>query len=120
MSKALDDLQVSQGAAIYYTTEFRDTIEDHLSFLKNHDRTTIMMVENIDAVRYQFDLGGLLLSYGVPVYLHWIIARMNDYTAVQGYPIKLDPVTGTYRLLVPDSTAIDSIVQLHNTRNTIA
>ena len=120
MSSALEELTVSAGPAIYYTNEFRDTIEDHLSFLKNHDSTAVMDINNIDAVRYQFDLSGLLLSYSVPVNLHWIIARMNGYTSLHGANIQKDPVTGTYQLLIPDNNVIDGIAQIHNTRNTIA
>lgn len=119
MSSQLDAITASAGPEIYYTDAFRDTIEDHLMYLKNHPTTTMMMIENSDVLRYRFDLGGLLHTYSVPVHMHWIIARMNGYTSLHGDSIKKNTVTDSYQLLVPDASIVDGIAQMHNTRNTI-
>lgn len=67
---------VQQSPDIYYNEGFRQTIEDHLTWLK--PRCNTMKVEPWKAVAFHRDLSSYLLDAGYPLGLHWIIMRLND------------------------------------------
>jgi len=76
----------TEGADLYYTTGFRDVLEDHLELFKAHTGTTTQAVEPNVAYRFEYDLGGYLTSLEVPLHLHWLTMRMNGwYSEIEFY-----------------------------------
>lgn len=101
----IDNLMYNEGPNIYYDSTFRNTLEDHLTFLKTHPRTTSIPIDALKAYKYEFDLFGLLMYYGVSPHLHWIIMRMNKMI------VPTDADATIEELLIPDATTLDRIRQ---------
>lgn len=89
------------GPDVYYTVEFRKTIEDHMTYLRTHTDTTILTVEPFIAYKYRGDLYRVLHHYNASAYLHWIIMRMNNWTS----PTDFNENVTT--LMVPSPTVIE-------------
>lgn len=110
----INDLMLSAGPSIYYDDSFRNVLEDHLWYLKNHSSTSVLSIEPIKAYKYEYDLYGLLNNYSINMNLHWIIMRLNNMT---------DPTEVTRdlkMLLIPDIRVIEQIRQSHMTTRRIA
>jgi hypothetical protein len=86
---AVDTMLTAQGAAVYYTDAFRNVLEDHMTYLRKATSTTVMNVDPIKAYRFELDLDGLLLDMGIPLYLHWVVMRMNNLSSPQQVPADL-------------------------------
>lgn len=110
---ALKDLMRDDGSAIYYDPVFRGVLEDHLSYLRALTSTTRLAVPPGEAYRFEFDLYGFLAKYGVPVQLHWVTMRMNNYTSPEEFTGEVS------ELLIPDHTVVDRIRQSHQTSRRI-
>lgn len=111
---SINELMLSAGPNIYYDDSFRNVLEDHLWYLKNHASTNVLSIEPIKAYKYEYDLYGLLNSYSINMNLHWIIMRLNNMT---------DPTEVTRdlkMLLIPDIRVIEQIRQSHMTTRRIA
>lgn len=103
----VDTLMIDAGADIYYDQGFRNVLEDHMSYLRNHATTHAIAVEPIQAHKYRFDLFGLLSDCNVPPYMHWLVMRMNKMTA----PTEAN--TDLSVLLIPNFTTVDHIRQAY-------
>lgn len=86
---AVDTYLTAQGTGAYYTDDFRNVLEDHMTYLRGAASTTVMNVDPIKAYRFEFDLDGLLLDMGIPLYLHWTVMRMNNFSSPQDVPADL-------------------------------
>jgi hypothetical protein len=109
----ITDLMVDAGADIYYDEAFRRVLEDHMSYLKSHPTTHTVAVEASKAYKYEGDLFGLLTAYLQPVYLHWVIMRMNGFTS----PLEASREISSF--IAPDQKVINQIRQSHVTRRRI-
>lgn len=107
----INKLEIPAGANVYYEADFRIAIEDHLQFLKIHPETTSLDIESVYAYKYFGDMSGLLTHYKYPVYMHWIIMRVNGYNDFT--EVGEDAVT----LLIPSSNAIERIRAIYKTKN---
>nr|DAT18040.1 MAG TPA: baseplate wedge protein [Caudoviricetes sp.] len=88
--------------AIYNLPEWRNTVEDHLLVLKR--QSTIHPVEPVDSYRFHQDLSAYLFHVNIPIHLHWIIMRVNDYL------YNWDFEEGTEFLLIPDENSIMNLM----------
>ena len=104
---SIDSLMAIQGASVYYGPSFRNVLEDHLTYLKGLDSTTVINVEPIVAYKYEFDLYSLLFYYDIPMHLHWLVMRLNGFTS------PTEATADITSLLIPDSTVVDQIRQSH-------
>lgn len=86
---AVDSYLVDDGGDIYYDDDFRNVLEAHMTYLRSASSTTVMNVDPHDAYVYEFDLNGLLLKMGIPLKLHWVVMRMNNYRSPQNVPADL-------------------------------
>lgn len=102
---AIDKLMIPIGADIYYTDNFHNVLEDHMTYLRGLASTTKQEVEPIDVVRYQADFFGLLVKFGVRAELHWVVMRMTGLTSPSDVPEDLAFV------LIPDDAEITRLVQ---------
>lgn len=109
----VDALMVDAGPSIYYDSAFRNVLEDHMTYLREHPQTMQLAVEPTQAYRFEADLFGLLSYYNVPVQFQWIVMRMNKMTS----PTDAHPEITL--LLVPDHNVIEHIQQSHKTKRRI-
>lgn len=70
-------LQIPNGNLDMNLSEFKEILEDHLTFFINDSQTTTIMLSDMEEYRYRGDFQGLLVSKNVDVDLHWIIMRMS-------------------------------------------
>lgn len=105
------NLEINAGSNVHYEQAFRIVLEDHLQYLKTHAETYVINVESIYAFKYAGDLSGLLLHYNIPVYLHWVIMRMNGFSSFtqMGEEAK--------DLLIPATNVIEQIRSVYKTKN---
>lgn len=107
----INQLEMDSGADVYYESRFRIAIEDHLQYLKTHPETTTQEVESKYAFKYSGDMSGLLTLYRYPVYMHWIIMRMNGYSDFTQLTEEAS------QLLIPSSNAVERIRAVYKTKN---
>ena len=69
----------SEGADIFYDSDFRSVLEDHVPLLRDDAATEIVNVKSNVAYKFEYDLTGYLSSIDVPHYLHWITMRINGW-----------------------------------------
>lgn len=84
MSKLLT-LMGESGPDIYYTPQFRQIVEDHLTYLKDHPSTETITIDPQTAVRGDGDLVSVLLDYTIPKHQHWMIMRLNGMSSPMDY-----------------------------------
>lgn len=92
---------------IYFTESFRQVIEDHLTYLKNHESSEMIEISNQVAHKFHGDLTGVLQSYNIPMWMHWTIMRMNNMNSVSEY--RDDIVI----LQVPLRETLTAIMKIH-------
>jgi hypothetical protein len=110
MKMALVNLMVDPGPDIFYNPEFRNVLEDHMTFLReNHSH--VVMVRPDQAFQWRGDFFGLLGNLNqekVPRQYHWLVMRLNQYTSPTQF------TEDTPAILVPDYSVIEKIAQSHN------
>ena len=109
MTMPIVNLMVDSGPTLLYGADVHVTLESHMSFMRAHPSTSMLQLDPRDAYKYEADLNGLLEHLKVPLELHWIIMRLNDYTSP--YEFQSD----TEALMIPPESVVKSIKQLLNT-----
>lgn len=99
------------GDDVYYDSGLRIDLEDHMTYLRTHPSTTKVIVDPVYAYKYAGDLSSLLLHYNVPIYLHWVIMRLNNFTSFADSTDKLST------LLIPDTSEIERIRRSYQTQH---
>lgn len=110
----IDNLMSSEGDQIYYTEAFRNVLEDHMPFFRNHPSTKYVSITPAYAYANDKDFIGLLNTLNVPRYLHWLIMRMNDLSSPQDF----DGLT--LSIITPDPTLVQRIKAAHTADNRIS
>lgn len=93
----------NDGPPVYYTVGFRQLIEDHLEYLKQNNRSTLISINQKDLHKYEFDLIGLLKEYRLPRHMHWIVMRLNGFTSPDQFN---ESITS---LWIPDPSEIERL-----------
>lgn len=112
MSK-IDYMANTQADEGYLRLAFKRVIEDHLTYLKNHEETKFVPVEPILVDRFDFDLIRIFNNLKIPPNLHWVVARMNNFDNYHNVP------KDTAGFLVPDAKVISRLYQLNLSTNYI-
>lgn len=99
----ITNLVATQGPAVYYNGDFRNVLETHLKYLREHSDTVVLGLEPHDTYKYEGDLNGLLRKLGIPNQYHWLVMRMNDFNTVT----EIDNTTTS--LLYPSTQLINEI-----------
>ena len=94
-----------QSQEIYYLHAWRNTIEDHLSWLKK--RAELHRVNPNKAYVFQNNLSAYLQDMNIPFKHHWIIMRMNNM--MYNWDFKED----TQILLMPTDSDIDYLTNCY-------
>ncbi len=102
----LDQFLKEAVPAVVYDESFMDVLEDHLTWFKTSSKTTTVAVTPNQADVYSFDLAGLLIALNVPLRVHWLVMRMNDYTSFCENDNTLTS------LLLPDLATFDQLSQV--------
>lgn len=95
------------GPDIYYDGKFRQILEDHLHYLKQHPTTEEITVDAQSAVRGDGDLISVLIDYDIPRHLHWLIMRINGMTSPMDY--RSDQTS----LLIPPQGLVEKLIKRH-------
>jgi hypothetical protein len=98
---------ISAGADIHYDKAFRDMLESHLEYLREHPKTRTIQVDPQRALVYEGDLFGFFLEARIEMQLHWVSMRVSGLFS----PHDFTPETGN--LLIPDSGELESLRQAH-------
>lgn len=102
-SMSINDLSSGTDQSVYYDPDFRNVLEDHITYLKLVQTTTTREIPPGYAARYRGNFYMFLQSQGIQQYMHWVIMRMNDMTS----PTQFDESMTTY--LIPDVTTLSQI-----------
>ena len=70
---------VNQGEQIFYTSKYRQMIEDHVIFLRNHKTVTTVSLAPMLSYRYMADFYGLLFHLNLQPEFHYSVLRLNGY-----------------------------------------
>lgn len=108
MKNSIESLIKTFPGDPFNTEEFRNMIEDHLSWLINHPTTRTLTVTAHQVDVYDFDWIGLLNNVKVQPDLHWITIRMNGGTSFTDVPSNLRAI------LMPDYTIIQNLIMLNS------
>lgn len=95
-----------EGPDVYYNSSFRDVLEQHLTFLREHEGARTIEVSTREMEKFKQDLYNFLSLKGVDGYLHWITMRVNGWLS----PIEFE---GKDSILVPSKHAVNRIKQLY-------
>lgn len=106
MQASIERLAATPAANTYDDPAFRAILEDHLTWLINHDGTNTKPVTAHQVDVFDFDWIGLLQDLSVPADLHWITIRMNGGKSLTDVPQSLRA------LRVPSTSALQNLVQL--------
>ncbi len=108
----IDDRMYSPGADVYYSKEFRDTLESHMDYFRKSSQTRILEVDQHKANVYDGDLFGFLLYSKIEPYLHWVIMRVNNMFS----PFEFGP--GVTNLMIPQDTLVEQLRQSQKSTGT--
>lgn len=94
---------------IYYTEAIMNMLEQHIPYLLQGNRTTTIQVEVQRAHQYEYDFYGLLLTFNIPRWMHWITMRLNGMTSPDEYRATMTSI------LIPDSTVLERLKSVEST-----
>lgn len=100
-----------QGPELFYNQDFRDVLEQHVDWLKNHASTQRVTVNPEDSYKFERDFYGLLAKMNIKPEYYWVTARVNGYTS------SLDFLAEPY-ILVPSENTVDGIKRMYEASNT--
>lgn len=110
----INSLEQATAAAPYFDPEFCAVLEDHMSYLRTHPKTTAIAVEAERVYVYQFDLFGLFNALKIEKNLHYIVMRLAGMTS----PTDLKEGMLEY-LLVPEPNTVNHIRTSHQSTRRI-
>lgn len=103
----VDSLMTPDGAAVFYSDGLRNVLEDHMTYLRTHPTTRSLDVSPKQAERFEYDLIGLLNELQIPMYMHWVVARTNNFDSLNKVPADL------VSLLIPDHKEVAKLQQTY-------
>lgn len=109
----VDEQMTTSGNVDFFNPSFRYTLESHLPYLLGLTTTRAVSVDPHDAIVYNQDLYGYLLSISVLPCYHWVIMRLNGFFT----PAEFDSTVVT--ILIPNFNELESLRQSWNATTTI-
>lgn len=111
MTFSINSLMRSEGASLFYSKEWINTVESHLKWFLSRPANQVMPIQPQDAYKYEADLTGLLQFYKIPEEYHYVIMRMNNMTSTRDYNSEI------LSLVIPDSADIEGIRTVFQTKD---
>lgn len=105
----LEDTIPDAGSDYYYDKGFRRVIEDNLNIIRASRNTNALALKPHDAELHKNQFYSLLHQYKIPVYLHWIMMRVNYLTHPGEY-------SGQLTVFIPDFNIIENLLNVYRTR----
>lgn len=109
----IDNLLLDMGSSDYYDPSFRATLEAHMPFLRQSSQTTTLPVPEFATIVYNQDLFGYLVELKLPLSLHWVIMRMNNFYGPYDFDSRCTS------LLIPSARQVDILRQSWNSKPVI-
>lgn len=97
------------GRDAYYTVAYRQMLEMHLPYLRNHTNSYQKKIEDKLCHRFEANFYGLLSELNYESRYHWCILRINYLHSPIDYQSNLTTLT------LPPFSEIDRLYQLHTT-----
>lgn len=107
MSASINSLMVREGPGLFYTQAFRNVLEDHLEYLRNHQNTEALPIEDHPSHKYEGDFYGLLQHYRIKAEHRWLVMRLSGLTSPTDYHGQVT------QAVIPSETEVNKIVQLY-------
>lgn len=108
----IDDKMQEPGPDVYYSKEFRDTLEAHMAWLRVQAGAQFDEVEAQKADVYDGDLFGYLIYLKINPRYHWVVMRANNFFS----PTQFGP--GVTQLLIPKLSLVDTLRQSQKSSGT--
>ena len=103
----IDGKEIKIGANIWYSKEFMDTLESHVTYFRNSNKTSTVQVDPRKAVVYAGDFYGYLNDANIDQQYHWFIMRLN-------YMYCSSDFDNSYtKLYMPDKMELEQIRSAH-------
>lgn len=101
---SIDKLMYNDGSSINYDERFMQVIEDHLTYIRSHETTELIEIENEVAHKSEGNLTSLLQDLGIEASMHWVIMRVNGYESPMQYK------SSETELLIPGTNIIGDLL----------
>jgi hypothetical protein len=112
-SNAINALMFDPGPSVYYTDGFRQVLEDHMTYLRQHQSTQVMAVSPRAAWENDQDLFGFLQLVNLQPQFHWVTMRMNNFSSPTEFG------TSVTQLLIPSSVVLEQLRSAYMTSNVL-
>ena len=113
MQATIEKLATEPAGTIFDDVDFKNILEDHLSWFIEHPNTSVLPVTAHQVEVYDFDWIGLLNTLNIQSDLHWLVIRMNGGKSLTDVPINLRA------LKVPDYSVVQNLVILNSSTKRI-
>jgi hypothetical protein len=112
---SINKLMFSVGPVEYYTTAFRQVLEDHMAYLRTSSTTQTVSVSPQDAWAFDQDLYGYLQQrMAMGAQYHWATMRLNNMISRTQFGAHVK------QLLIPSPTLLEQIRSAYLTSSTIS
>lgn len=113
MKASIENLAIDPANEIFDDVDFKNVLEDHLTWFIDHPNTTVLPVTAHQVEVYDFDWIGLLRALSIQSDLHWLVIRMNGGKSLTDLPTTLRA------LKVPDYNVVQNLVMLNSSTKRI-
>lgn len=113
MALTISGLQIPIGNVNYYSTGFRNLIENHVIYLQTNPTTRIVQLLPYDEYKYQGDIYALFYKLGVSQDQWWVTLRVN------GLHSPLDYAGNLGTILLPAKSTTDALLTAYLNSSTI-
>lgn len=97
--------EMYSGPAIVFSDEFRQMVEDHLGFLREHPDTRVLQVANLSKIRYDYDLYRFIAEQYRMDYA-WTVMRVNGFYS----PLEFNMSMGmSSTIMLPSFNALENL-----------
>lgn len=112
---SINGLMFNTGPAEYYTTAFRQVLEDHMAFLRANTTTQGVAVAAQDGWAFNQDLYGYLSArWNMAPQYHWVTMRLNNMTCRTQFGKHIK------NLLLPNQNLLEQLRSAYLTSSTIS
>jgi hypothetical protein len=95
---------------LYFDHDFRNILEDHLTYLKVTNSRVLNVTEHQN-YKWEGDFFGLLDELKIPKEFHYLVMRMNGLQNSAYYKGDISV------LLIPDIQEVENLKTIHQTKN---
>lgn len=113
MTNKIEQLMGNVAEPIFDSIEFKNVIEDNLTWLIDHPNTVVRQVSAHSIEVYTADWLGLLTAMSIPANLHYTVIRMNGGMSYTDLPYSLRSIR------VPSLTVVQNFIMTITSKSKI-